>query len=92
MNAQDLAFFLSTRLVTAAGAAGDNDNDIEGGGSGGIGDDDVGGDRLSTMEGKNQRRDYDATRVRWRSWLLNLKMEWCGFDFGGSATCELLIC
>mmetsp|Transcript_21187 Transcript_21187/g.33267 ORF Transcript_21187/g.33267 Transcript_21187/m.33267 type:complete len:154 (+) Transcript_21187:2-463(+) len=43
VNAQDLAFFLSTRLVTAAGAAGDNDNDIEGGGGGGIGDDDVGG-------------------------------------------------
>ena len=40
MNAQDVAFFLSTRLVTAAGGSGDTNNKKNGSKEGG-GDDDV---------------------------------------------------
>jgi len=55
VNAQDVAFFLSTRLVTAAG--GENSNGKEGGASG---DDDVGGLSSSQYYGGEE----PATRLR----------------------------
>ena len=35
---------------------------------------------LSIMEGRNQRHDYEGMKVRWQSWLPNLRMEWYGFE------------
>lgn len=55
VNAQDVAFFLSTRLVTAAG--GENSNGKEGGAGG---DDDVGGLSSSQYYGGEE----PATRLR----------------------------
>lgn len=54
VNAQDVAFFLSTRLVTAAGGGGGDGNNSgkEGsGGAGGAGDDEVGGSPSSQYYG-----------------------------------------
>ena len=70
VNAQDMAFFLSTRLVTAAGGENNNDSVEQTKAGTGGGDDDGGGGGTSTQyyggeEPSTRLRRYEGLRMEW---------------------------